>query len=249
MILKLENISKYYPVEKGLFETGSKKIKALDEVSLSVNEFETLGVVGESGSGKTTLAKIILNLIAPSSGRVLFNPDKITRFRKDVQIIFQNPYNSLDPKMRVSDIIAEPLKLHAIVPRQRIEARVIELLKMAGLDKDILGRYPFEFSGGQRQRICIARAIASEPKFMVLDEPISSLDLTVQSQMIDLFLALKRKFGLTYIFISHNLAVIKHLADSVAVMREGRVVEKNDTGSLFSSPVDDYTKLLLSSVS
>lgn len=249
MILELKNISKYYTVEKGLFETGSRRISALDNVSLGVDEFQTLGIVGESGSGKTTLAKIILNLIKPSAGDVFFNPDKIMRFRKDVQIIFQNPYSSLNPKMRIIDAIAEPLLLHAIVPRPRMEVRAIELLKMVGLDRDILSRHPFEFSGGQRQRICIARAIASEPKFMVLDEPISSLDLTVQSEMIDLFLTLKRRLGLTYIFISHNLAVIKHLADSVVVMKDGRIVERNDTATLFRSPVEEYTKLLLRSAS
>lgn len=245
MILEVRNLKKYFSVERGFFKSKRGIVKALDDVSFDIKEFETLGIVGESGSGKSTLAKLILDLIPCSSGVILFNTQKITNFRKDVQIIFQNPYNSLNPKMRIIDIISEPLLIHRIVPRSQTRARVIELVNLVGLDKTTLQRLPIEFSGGQRQRICIARALASEPKFLVLDEPISSLDLTIQAQMLDLFLGLKDKLKLTYIFISHNLAVIKHIADNVAVMRQGKIVELNSTKAIFTNPVNPYTQILL----
>lgn len=244
-ILEVKNISKYFAVERGMFKQDSGVVKALDGVSFNVPEFQTLGIVGESGSGKTTLAKIILRLIMPTSGAVLFNEEKMEHFRKDVQIIFQNPYNSLNSKMRIIDIISEPLIIHRIVDKTHIADRAAELLKLVGLDDKVLKRYPREFSGGQRQRICIARALASEPKFIVLDEPISSLDLTIQAEMLDLFLALKDKFQLTYIFISHNLAVIKQVADTVIVMQNGRIVEENQAQLIFAQPVHPYTRMLL----
>lgn len=179
MILEVKDIRKYFTVERGMFRKDSGLVKALDGVTFSVPEFQTMGIVGESGSGKTTLAKIILKLIAPTSGELLFNAEKIKNFRKDVQIIFQNPYNSLNSKMRVVEIISEPLVIHRIVDKREIGGKAAELLKMVGLDDTALKRYPREFSGGQRQRICIARALAAEPRFLVLDEPISSLDLTI----------------------------------------------------------------------
>ena len=246
-ILEIDGITKYFSVDRGIFKKELGIIKALDDVSFAVAEFETKGIVGESGSGKTTLAKIILQLIQPTSGRVKFNEEKITNFRKDVQIIFQNPYNSLNPKMRIIDILTEPLYIHRIIPRKLFKERAIELINMVGLDKDILDRYPIEFSGGQRQRICIARVLAVEPRLIVLDEPISSLDLTIQAQMLDLFLELKDKLKLTLIFISHNLAVIKCIADSIIVMQNGKVVEQAESDSIFSHPVHPYTKALLES--
>ncbi len=245
MILEVRNLKKYFSVERGFFKSKQGIVKALDDLSFDIQEFETLGIVGESGSGKSTLAKLILDLMPASAGTILFNRQKITNFRKDVQIIFQNPYNSLNPKMRIIDIISEPLLIHRIVPRTHTRARVIELVNLVGLDKTTLQRLPIEFSGGQRQRICIARALASEPKFLVLDEPISSLDLTIQAQMLDLFLRLKVKLKLTYIFISHNLAVIKHIADNVAVMQQGKIVELNNTKTIFNNPVNPYTQILL----
>jgi ABC-type oligopeptide transport system ATPase subunit len=245
MILEARHIYKYFTVERGVFKRGVGIVKALEDVSFSVNEFDTLGIVGESGSGKTTLAKIILRIIPETSGEVIFNKEKITSLRKDVQIVFQNPYNSLDPKMRIMDTLQEPLLLHNLTPKRRLKDRVLELLSMVGLDSSVLNRHPIEFSGGQRQRICIARALASEPKFLVLDEPISSLDLTVQAQMLDLFLELKERLKLTYIFISHNLAVIKYLADKVIVMRKGQIVEQGSQANIFNNPVHPYTKLLL----
>lgn len=245
MILEVKHIYKYFLVERGIFRQETAKLLALEDVSFSVEAFQTLGIVGESGSGKTTLAKIILNLIPATSGAVIFNHEKIKDFRKDVQIIFQNPYNSLNSKMRIADILSEPLLIHRVVPRNEIKNRATQLLRLVGLDESALNRLPIEFSGGQRQRICIARALASEPKLIVLDEPISSLDLTVQAQMLDLFKELKEKFKLTYIFISHNLAVIKHIAEEVVVMQGGRIVEKASSQVIFSSPGDPYTQALL----
>lgn len=246
-ILTVKNVSKTFFQEQGIFKSEKSRVLALQEVSFSLDEFGTLGIVGESGSGKTTLAKIILKLIPPDSGELFFYPDKIRNFRKDVQIIFQNPYNSLNPKMRILDTIAEPLLIHRITSRKEVRDKAAALLKMVGLDDSALTRLPIEFSGGQRQRICIARALASEPKFIVLDEPISSLDLTVQAEILELFLRLKDKFKLTYIFISHNLAVIKHIADKVLVMKDGKIVEQAGRSEIFGLPQHPYTKMLLES--
>lgn len=245
MILEVKNVSKEFIIERRLFTKESRGVCALDNLSFILEEFQTLGIVGESGSGKTTLAKIILKLIPPTFGRILFNESKIVNFRKDVQIIFQNPYNSLNPKMRIYDIITESLLIHKIVPIKAFKAKSQELLEMVGLDKSALSRYPIEFSGGQRQKVCIARALATQPKLLVLDEPISSLDLTVQAQMLDLFKTLKEELGLTYIFISHNLAVIRHIADSVMVMKDGKIVEQNNKEEIFLRPKSSYSKLLL----
>ncbi len=244
-ILRVNNLSRQFTVERGVFRRKAGVINALNGVSFSLERYSTLGLVGESGSGKTTLAKLLLGLIPPSSGEVVFNPGIIADYRKDVQIVFQNPYNSLDTKMRVSSIIAEPLAIHRIVEAGRIKERVGELLGLVGLDSDVAGRYPAELSGGQRQRIAIARALASEPKLLVLDEPISSLDLTVQARMLELFRTLKERFKLTYIFISHNLAVVRHLADTVMVMQNGRIVESAPASEIFSSPQHPYTQALL----
>jgi ABC-type glutathione transport system ATPase component len=245
MILEVKNVSKIFKVERGFFTQKAQAVRALDAVSFQLEQFRTLGIVGESGSGKTTLAKIILRLVSPTQGTVTFDPARITDFRKDVQIIFQNPYNSLNSKMRILDIITEPLVIHDLAPRKMLKERAAGLLSMVGLDAAVMERYPAEFSGGQRQRICIARALATQPKCIVLDEPISSLDLTIQAQMLELFMRLKEECRLTYIFISHNLAVVKHIADSVIVMRDGRIVEEADAQAIFTAPKNDYTRLLL----
>ncbi len=245
MILEVKNVSKVFKVERGFFAQKAQEVRALDAVSFQLEQFQTLGIVGESGSGKTTLAKIILRLVSPTEGTVTFDPARITDFRKDVQIIFQNPYNSLNSKMRILDIITEPLIIHNLAPRKMLKEKAAGLLTMVGLDAAAMDRYPAEFSGGQRQRICIARALATQPKCIVLDEPISSLDLTIQAQMLELFMRLKEECRLTYIFISHNLAVVKHIADSVIVMRDGRIVEEADTQAIFAAPKNDYTRLLL----
>lgn len=244
MILEVKNIYKNFCIERGFFKQKAE-VCALKDVSLCVSEFETLGIVGESGSGKTTLAKIITKLIPQTSGSVTYNADKIKDFKKDVQIVFQNPYNSLDPKMAIIDAVTEPLIIHKMISRHGRKERALELLNMVGLNGDALYRYPIEFSGGQRQRICIARAICCKPKFIIFDEPISSLDLTIQAQMLDLFLKLKETLKLTNIFISHNLAVIKHIADSVIVLYNGQIVEQGKCEDIFNNPQNQYTKLLL----
>lgn len=246
MILEVKDISKSFAIQRGVFKSYSGKLKALDCVSFFLSEFDTLGLVGESGSGKTTLAKIILGLIPADSGQVIFNTEIITNFHKDVQIIFQNPYNSLNPKMKILETIGEPLFIHGIVKRSRIKDEVVRLLETVGLTADMIKRYPKEFSGGQRQRIAIARALACRPKLLILDEPISSLDLTVQAQMLSLFKELKTKLSLTYIFISHNLAVIKHIASHVMVMKDGAIVENASLNQIFEHPTHLYTQTLLS---
>ena len=245
MLLEVKNISKDFAVEKGMFRREAGAVKALNNVSFSLDEFDTLGIVGESGSGKTTLAKIIMKLLPPTRGQVSFDESIITNFRKDVQIIFQNPYNSLDPKMRIIDALAEPLIIHRICPRKMIPEMVIELLQLVGLNKTALHRLPREFSGGERQRICIARVLATEPRCIILDEPISSLDLTIQAKLLDLFMELKKKFKLTYIFVSHNLAVVKNITNRVLVMKEGSLVEQGKTADIFRNPREVYTRLLL----
>ena len=247
MILDVKKITKDFIFERGILKERIVRLRALDQISFSVSRYKTLGVVGESGSGKTTLAKIILGLVPSTSGEFEFDRQMIKTFRKDVQIIFQNPYNSLNPKMRIGQIIREPIIIHGIADKKSCRAKVLQLLRLVALPEEILNRYPGEFSGGQRQRISIARALASEPKFIVLDEPISSLDLTIQARMIDLFNELKDRLNLTYIFISHNLALIKHMADSVLVMQKGRIVEQGSTDEILQRPQTPYTKLLLES--
>ncbi|MGE5309048.1 MAG: ATP-binding cassette domain-containing protein [Deltaproteobacteria bacterium] len=221
------------------------KVRALDGVSFFMNEFETLGVVGESGSGKSTLAKIITRLIPPTSGGVRFDPQAIRDLRRDVQIIFQNPYASLDPRMRIGDAVAEPMVIQKKGDARRRRERVRELLDSVGIDPASAGRFPSQFSGGQRQRVCIARALACEPKFLVLDEPVSSLDLTVQLRLMELLAKLKKDLRLTYVFISHNLAVIQFIADSVLVMKGGRVVEHGPREEIFRTPREAYTRSLI----
>jgi ABC-type glutathione transport system ATPase component len=245
MFLEVKNITKDFTVEKGMFRRETGVVRALDNVSFSLNEFETLGIVGESGSGKTTLAKIIMKLLPATGGDAHFDASRIGNLRKDVQIIFQNPYNSLDPKMRIIDAIAEPMIIHRICPRKMIKETVIDLLGLVGLNESALYRLPREFSGGERQRICIARVLAVEPKCIILDEPISSLDLTIQAKLLDLFTDLKKKFNLTYIFVTHNLAVVKNITDSVLVMKDGRIVEQGKTADIFRSPRQEYTQALL----
>jgi len=244
MILRVRNIIKEFEVEGGFFYKAGT-VTALDRISFSMNFLDTLGIVGESGSGKTTLAKIILKLIFPTSGEVVFDNTLINNFRKDVQIIFQNPYNSLNPKMRIIDAISEPLRIHKIVPPGEVKGKVIQLLNMVGLTEASLYRYPRAFSGGERQRICIARALSTEPKFLVLDEPVSSLDLTIQSRLLDLFREIKEKMKLTYIFVSHNLAVVKQMSNSVIVMKDGKIVEAGSPEEIFKDPRHPYTRLLL----
>ena len=244
-LFEVIKVTKQFTRQGGILKATQETVQALKGVDFSVYEFETLGIVGESGSGKTTLAKIIARLIEPSTGEVAFNPHTISNFRKSVQMIFQNPYNSLNPKMRVMEIIAEPLEIHRLCTRRQLKDKVVELLGLVGIADDALGRRPAEFSGGQRQRICIARALACAPRLLILDEPISSLDLIIQAQMLELFIDLKQKLCLTYVFISHNLAVIKHIADNLIVMHDGQIVEKGRCRDIFGHPTAAYTKMLL----
>ena len=256
LLLQVSDLRKYFPVRKGLFSTVSGHVKAVDGVSFEIRQGETLGLVGESGCGKTTAGRTILRLIEPTSGQVLFNGtpvfrlknEELRRARKQMQIIFQDPYGSLNPRMTVGGIVMEGMIAHGMYTRpERIE-RAQALLQRVGLDRDHFYRYPHEFSGGQRQRIGIARALSVEPQFIVCDEPVSALDVSIQAQIINLLSDLKRELGLSYLFIAHDLSVVEHISDRVAVMYLGRVVEQAPSEEIFHSPLHPYTKILLGSV-
>jgi peptide/nickel transport system ATP-binding protein len=229
------------------------RIRAVDDVSLDINEGETLGLVGESGSGKSTLGRLILRLIEPTAGRVTFegkdvfsaSSGELRRLRREMQIIFQDPFGSLDPRMTVEQVVAEPLLVHEKAPREARRRRAAELMKAVGLDVSALQRYPHEFSGGQRQRIGIARALAMRPKFIVADEPVSALDVSVGAQIVNLLLQLQREFGLTYLFISHSMPIVRYLSTRIAVMYQGKLVELGDTEGITRSPQHAYTQTLL----
>jgi oligopeptide/dipeptide ABC transporter ATP-binding protein len=250
-LLTAENLVKHFPARR-----GGAVARAVDGVSLHLHEGETLGIVGESGSGKSTLARLLLRLIAPTSGWIEFDGADLLslgaadmrRRRRDMQIVFQDPFASLDPRMNAQAIIAEPLEIHGISSRAEHRARVAELLALVGLDKDAGSRYPHEFSGGQRQRIGIARALALEPKLLILDEPVSALDVSIQSQILNLLIELKHRLRLSYIFISHDLSVVEHVSDRVAVMYLGRIVEEGDAKTVFNAPHHPYTQALVSAV-
>lgn len=224
MIVEVKNLKKYFPIERGIFLKTRGLVKAIDGISFSVEKGTTLGVAGRSGSGKTTLAKLLAKLTLPTSGEIIYNPAEIVNLRKDVQIIFQNPYQSLDPRMRIRDILVEPLIIHRIVRKAGLDDRLSQILKSVGLNKDVLGRLPVEFSGGQRQRICLARSLILKPKFVILDEPVSSLDLTLQAEILDLLKSLKKRFSLTYIFITHNPALLKEMSDTILRIEKGRLI-------------------------
>ncbi len=250
-LLEARGLSKHYPSRD-----GKGVVKAVNDVSLAVSKGETLGIVGESGCGKSTLARMLLRLIEPTGGEIRFEGENLLalgkaqmqRRRRDIQIVFQDPYASLDPRMTVADIIAEPLDIHYAGNRAERRVKVKELLDLVGLDQSAGSRYPHEFSGGQRQRIGIARAIALEPKLVVLDEPVSALDVSIQSQILNLLDDLKQRLGLSYIFISHDLSVVQHVSDRVAVMYLGRIVEQGRAEDIFGKPLHPYTQALISSV-
>jgi ABC-type oligopeptide transport system ATPase subunit len=263
-LLEVRNLSKIFDLAESPF--GSRRageVRAVDGVSLDIHEGETLGLVGESGSGKSTLGRLVLRLIEPTSGAIVFdgidllkaNGSELRRLRRDMQIIFQDPFGSLDPRFRVEDAIAEPLILHQTIVPQKIireslsrdarRQRVRELLRAVGMDESAMPRYPHEFSGGQRQRIGIARALALRPKFIVADEPVSALDVSVGAQIVNLLQQLQRDFGLTYLFISHSMPVVRYLSTRIAVMYQGKIVEIGTTEQITAQPQHAYTRKLL----
>ena len=250
-LIEVRNLSKHYPSRD-----GKGLVRAVNDVSLALEAGRTLGIVGESGCGKSTLARLMLRLIEPTGGDVLFDGESLLaidgmalrRRRRDIQIVFQDPYASLDPRMNVAAIISEPLDIHGIGTRAERQAKVLELLDLVGLDRSAAAKYPHEFSGGQRQRIGIARAIALEPKLVVLDEPVSALDVSIQSQILNLLIDLRQRLKLSYIFISHDLSVVEHVSDEVAVMYLGRIVEYGMAERVFGSPLHPYTQALVSAV-
>ncbi|MFP4521621.1 MAG: ABC transporter ATP-binding protein [Fibrobacterota bacterium] len=255
-LLKIKDLKTHFPIKKGIFKRTAGWIKAVDGVSLTIKKNEVTGLVGESGCGKTTLGRSVLRLVEPVSGSVIFRDVDVLgqdgkgmrKLRRDMQIIFQDPFSSLNPRMTVGSILSEPLKIHKFGNSDKIRSRVREMLSVVGLDSDYAGRYPHEFSGGQRQRICIARALMLNPEFVVADEAVSALDVSIQAQIINLLIDLRGRFGLTYLFISHDLSVVRHIADNVAVMYLGRIVEKAQTDALFNAPLHPYTEALLSAV-
>jgi oligopeptide/dipeptide ABC transporter ATP-binding protein len=257
ILIEAKNLSMYFPITKGIIrQRRIAEIKAVDDVSFFVRKGETLGLVGESGCGKTTLGRSLMQLIRPSSGDVYFDGENLCRLEEDrlrpirqkMQIIFQDPFDSLDPRMSAGEIVAEPLRVHTKIREKELRERVGELLRVVGLDPSMSGRYPHQFSGGQRQRLGIARALAIRPKFIVCDEPISALDVSIQAQIINLLEDLQTEFDLTYLFIAHDLSVVRHISHRVAVMYLGKIVEIANRDALYRSAKHPYTIALLSAV-
>lgn len=269
-ILVTVNLRKYFPIRGGLLGTKKGEVKAVDGVSLAIKKGETFGLVGESGCGKTTTGKTVIRLLKPDSGKIFFHPEgklpddpsedfeqfdiagykgrRLKSLRRNMQIVYQNPSTSLNPRMLVKDIVAEPLFVHKICKGDEAEKRVLDMLERVGLSEEHLRRYPHEFSGGQRQRIAIARALITHPKFVVLDEPTSSVDVSVRASLLQLFKELQQNMGLTYLFISHDLSMVEAICDRVAVMYLGKVVEVAEAEELFESPLHPYTQALFSAI-
>ena len=256
-LLTVTDLEKHFPVRKGLvIERTVDHVKAVDGVSFSIPEGKTLGLVGESGSGKSTTGYCILQLTKPTAGSIRFQGKELTelkgeelrKMRQNMQIVFQDPYSSLDPRMTVGNIVAEPLEVHGLGTRRGRRETVRRLLEVVGFNPNYTNRYPHEFSGGQRQRIGVARALALNPKLIVCDEPVSALDVSIQAQILNLLKDLQRDFGLTYLFISHDLAVVRTMADEIAVMNKGKLVEVGPAEQVYSNPKDEYTKALFTAV-
>jgi peptide/nickel transport system ATP-binding protein/oligopeptide transport system ATP-binding protein len=255
-LLEAENLVKHFPAERSLFGRPTSFVRAVEGVSFVVNAGETLALVGESGCGKSTVSRLVLRLIEPDAGAIRFegrdllalDANELRAFRRKAQLIFQDPYASLNPRMTVGQILTEPLALHDLVPPPARGERIAEILRLVGLEPRVARRYPHEFSGGQRQRIAIARALAVEPKLIVCDEPVSALDVSIRSQILNLLRDLQKRLGLAYIFVSHDLGVVKHIADRVAVMNLGQIVETAATDDLFASSRHPYSRALLSAI-
>jgi ABC-type glutathione transport system ATPase component len=256
MYIDVRNLKKTYTKHTGFLNTKSFTVNALDDVSFSVKKGQCLAIVGESGSGKSTLAKTVMKLLSPDSGEINFmkqnivnlSSDETRIFRKKIQMIFQDPFSSLNPKFTIRQILSEPLEINMMGDKDEIESKVIEHIKLVGLSEDDLSRYPHQFSGGQRQRICIARALIIKPEVIVCDEPVSALDVSIQAQILELLKKLQKKFQLTYLFITHDLRVVKYIADEVIVLQNGKLVEKGSVTQLFNKPSTDYTKALIEAI-